>query len=75
MIQPKESLEQKFCNLEVEIENMELRILESVWSLERGVLDQMDMLKALRSELRHLRAQIDPRHLQSFHHPSVAKEK
>jgi len=35
--------------LERGLEAMELRILESIWSLERAVLDELDALRKLQS--------------------------
>ncbi len=67
-------VEQLVINLEKEIENMELRILESVWSLERAVLDQMEMLKSFRSELRILRSQIELQQLQNLDRTSLAEK-
>jgi hypothetical protein len=60
--------EQLVLNLEREIENMELRILESVWSLERAVLDQMEILKSFRADLKWIKSQLDLQQIQLLDH-------
>jgi hypothetical protein len=46
---------QKFESLEKELEGVELRILEAVWSLERSLLDQIDNVRCLKSDLSEIK--------------------
>lgn len=53
------TIEEVSQGLEIEMESMELRILESIWSLERAVLDQIDLLKTHSRDLRDLKQNIE----------------
>ena len=43
-------------DLELELEEMELRILDAVWSLERAIMDEMELVRELTVEIREWRA-------------------
>jgi hypothetical protein len=46
---------QKFEYLERELEAVELRILEAIWSLERSLLDQINNVRTLKSDIREVK--------------------